>query len=34
MSVDELFIRDNKFKSIVDQAQDSYTMENTSRTDY
>ena len=33
MSVEELFARDNKFKSIVDQAQDSY-IENTSRTDY
>ena len=35
MAVDELFTRDSKFKSIVDQAQDSYIMENTtSKDDY
>ena len=35
MAVDELFTRDNKFKSsIVDQVHDSYTLENTSKDDY
>ena len=34
MSVEELFNRDSKFKSIVDQAQDSYILENTSKDDY